>query len=106
MSQFDPTWSGQSDGLPLDALKALSGSHDELTRRLFVIYREQGQHEGYVKAVNELIMTLVRSTEEYLDQHPDEENLRSILYGFVEHLDLRIRGLSYDAGYMQDGMGI
>jgi hypothetical protein len=106
MSHPDSSSYNTSEGLPLDVLRALAQNRDELTRRLFGIYRDQGQQEGYQKAVNELIMALVQSTEEYLDQHPEEENLRSILYGFVEHLDLRIRKLSLDAGYMENGLGI
>lgn len=71
------------------------------------IYRLQGHDHGYHAALSAVLMSLVEVTEEFigLQQNPPD-NLRGVLYGFVEHLDHRIRRLSIERGECEDGLGI
>lgn len=70
-------------------------------------YREQGNVEGYFRATSDVLMSLVAITEDYLAKDPDaSDELRPLIYGFVEYLDQRIRGLSNQQGFVEGGLGI
>jgi hypothetical protein len=74
---------------------------------MLVLYRYQGNTEGYLRAINHVLMSLVSATEDYLERHPDQEfELRPVLYEFIEHLDQHIRRLSAQDTFVEGGLGI
>jgi hypothetical protein len=89
------------------AVLQIDQAREEITTRLLDIYREQGHLEGFFRGINRVLMSLVEATESYLAEHPEEsEQLRPVLYGFVEHLDQHIRRLTDGHGFVEDGLGI
>ena len=75
---------------------------------LIEVYREQGFEQGYQKAMNDVLRSLVHLTEQYLGGRADDAkaDVRRIVYGYVEHLQSEIRRASNDAGYVSGGLGI
>ena len=75
---------------------------------LIEVYRGQGFEQGYQKAMNDVLSSLVLTTEQYLDGRSDDAkaDVRRIVYGYVEHLQTQIRRASTEAGYVSGGLGI
>ncbi|HSZ54535.1 MAG TPA: hypothetical protein VK797_02665 [Tepidisphaeraceae bacterium] len=75
---------------------------------LIEVYRKHGFEQGYQKAMNDVLGSLVHLTEQYLGARTDDAkaDVRRIVYGYVEHLQSEIRRASSDAGYVSGGLGI
>jgi hypothetical protein len=77
------------------------------------LYYRQGYEEGYRRAGDDLIRSLVALLEQYIAQRPEAvkaevaAGLRRVLYPFEEYLERRIDRMSPDdAGWVEGGMGI
>ena len=70
-------------------------------------YGERGYERGYRRAVSDALAALLLATEEYLRDHPHDRALRTVLYGFEEHVERALHALgSGDGGFVADGLGI
>ena len=85
---------------------------DSLTP-LWSLYYRQGYEEGYRRAGDDLIRSLVALLEQYIAQRPEAikadaaADLRRVLYPFEEYLERRIDRMSPDdAAWVEGGMGI
>ncbi len=85
----------------------MAGAKEGVVRGLLDAYRQQGYGEGYHRAISEVLASLVVVTEEILHQlKKPSPDLRPTLYGFVEHLDHRIRNISAEHSFVEGGLGI
>lgn len=77
----------------------------ELLERLLEHYRRDADTGGYQRAINDMIASLVWTTEQYLRKHPGQD-ARKLLYAFVEHLEEDVRRLPHAGAFVEGGLGI
>lgn len=77
----------------------------ELLERLLERYRRDADNNGYQRAINDLIASLVWTTEQYLQKHP-QQDARKLLYAFVEHLEADVKRLPHTGAFVEGGLGI
>lgn len=81
---------------------------DGMLSSVMAVHRERGFDAGYDRAVNDVLLSLMLLTEEYLQRQPPEAkaDLRRDLYAFEEFVERNIHRLRSQHGFVEGGLGI
>jgi len=70
-------------------------------------YRREGFDAGYQRATQDLLACLVLSSEQFLcEQASSGQELRRVLYAFVDRLERQLDRNAQAHGYVEGGLGI
>jgi hypothetical protein len=72
------------------------------------VYQKQGYESGYARGVNDVLATILETTEDFARLRPEAAaETRRLLHAFSEYLDRRIRTQPRDEeNHFVDGLGI
>jgi len=71
-------------------------------------YRREGFDAGYRQASRDLLACLVLNSEQFLSERPEgaRQELRRVLYAFVDRLERQLDQNWRERGYVEGGLGI
>jgi hypothetical protein len=74
------------------------------------VYEQHGYEAGYHRAVQDVLLSLLGVTEDFIRQRglaaPAARELRQVIWAYHAHLQRRSERLGSAAGYVEGGLGI